>query len=98
MSALAIDVAALIACVGDVGHGGTAVVVHVGDGSAWGDAPDVAAALALAAARFGARCEVAWRGGRVPAGEPAFAVAAAAAHRTEAFAACRLVAAALAGA
>lgn len=46
-------------------------------------------AAALAAARHGAAVHAVHRLGPVPAGEPSVIVAAAAAHRAEAFAACR---------
>lgn len=98
MSRALIDIAALMRQVGDAGHGGTAVLVHEGDGSVHGPCPSTDDAVTAAAAMHGAVCAVAWRAGAVPVGEAAFAVAAAAPHRAEAFAACRLVAAALAGA
>ena len=92
-----IDLAGLLAEVGGAAHGGTAVLVCRGDGEIMGPRPGVHAVLADAERRFGAVAAVAWREGTVPPGEPALAVAAAAPHRAEAFAACRMVLAALAG-
>lgn len=101
-----IDVAALVASLADPGLGGTVVFlgsVRRGpdDGPVEGieysayeamagaefDRIVAEAATRWPAARFAARHRVGW----VPTGEPSIAVAAAAPHRAEAFAACRFV-------
>ena len=93
-----------MAAVADPDHGGTAA--FVGTTRREGADREVAelyyeayeelalsemAAVAEAAARFGARVAVAHRVGRVAVGEASVAVAASAGHRPAAFAACRYV-------
>ena len=95
---LPIDLAALMASVAGPAHGGTAMLVHhcEADGNGGGnhDAAALDAAFADAATRFGARAAAAWSDAP-QTGAITYAVAASAAHRAEAFAACRLVVAAL---
>ncbi len=101
-----IDAAALLAQVADPGLGGTALFVgSVRQGNADGpvDAIEYSAYETMLEAEFGkivtetmaqwpdARVVGLHRLGRIPAGEISIAVAAAAPHRAEAFAACRHV-------
>lgn len=98
-----LDLAALVAAVGDPDHGGTATFLgttrregHVRpveaiDYEAYAELAlaELRAIAAEAGDRFGARVAAVHRVGRVPVGEPGVAVAASAPHRPAAFAACR---------
>ena len=98
-----LDPAALVDAVADPEHGGTATFLgttrrEAGAREVEGLRYEAYEELALvelgaiageAAARFGARLAVAHRVGWVAVGEPSVAIAASAAHRAEAFAACR---------
>lgn len=100
-----LDVAAVVAAVGDAEHGGTAVFVGTTRREAsarellaldYEAHPELAvsemeAIVAEAAVRFGARAAVAHRTGRVPVGGATVVVAASARGRDEAFAASRYV-------
>ncbi|MGD9570352.1 MAG: molybdenum cofactor biosynthesis protein MoaE [Thermoleophilia bacterium] len=100
-----LDIAALLAAVGDDEHGGTALFVGTTRREADSAAVDalvyeayeelalaeMAAVAAEAEAAWGARVAVAHRVGAVAVGEPSVIVAASAGHRPAAFAACRQV-------
>jgi molybdopterin synthase catalytic subunit len=98
-----LEIAPLLAAVAHPDHGGTAVFVGTTRREA-GDRrvtalfyeayeelalSEMAAVVAEARARFGARLAVAHRVGTVAVGEASVAVAASAGHRPAAFAACR---------
>lgn len=100
-----LDVAALTAAVADPDHGGTAVFIGTTRREA-GEREvaelryeayeelalaELAAVAAEAGSAFAARVAVVHRTGAVAVGEPSVAVAASAAHRPAAFAACRYV-------
>jgi molybdopterin synthase catalytic subunit len=99
----ALDLAELLAAVGDPEHGGTVTFVgttrrEAGDREVEAIEYEAYGELALAElrriaeeaeARFGARVAMAHRVGRVAVGEPSVAVVASAPHRPAAFAACR---------
>ncbi len=95
-----LDTAEVIRAVGAPGHGGLALFVgttRAEDGvvalhyEAHREMAEteLAAIVEEATRRFGARCAIAHRLGRVAVGEPSVAVEASAPHRPEAFAACR---------
>ncbi|MBM3665120.1 MAG: hypothetical protein FJW92_04945 [Actinobacteria bacterium] len=81
----------LITEVAAAGHGATALLVHRRTETPQAPHPDTTGPAAEALERFGARVAVAWNDD-----DRVFAAAAAAAHRAEAFAACRWMAEALA--
>lgn len=100
-----LDVAAVLAAVGDDEHGGTALFLGTTRREAGGDEvatleyeayeelalAEMRRVAAEAAGAWGARVAVVHRVGPVAVGEPSVVVAASAGHRPAAFAACRQV-------